>query len=133
MIYKNGSFIFKDISCNGIYESVVCIGNSNYIMLNFGSSNGVLDKSCLWKWSWPYKHEVHHQAPKGRDVWIVWARVEWCMWFFLGWIYQKGAFNRKCEIGDDLFDLIHTDICGPFRFATKHGEWYCVTFIDDFN
>ena len=30
-------------------------------------------------------------------------------------------------------DIIHSDVCGPFRYITRHGERYFVTFTDDFS
>ncbi|GKD38641.1 retrotransposon protein, putative, ty1-copia subclass, partial [Tanacetum coccineum] len=35
------------------------------------------------------------------------------------------------EVG--LLDLVHTDVCGPFRSATKDGNRYYVMFTDDFS
>ena len=36
------------------------------------------------------------------------------------------------ERQNDILELVHTDICGPLE-ATKHGEIYFATFIDDFS
>ena len=30
-------------------------------------------------------------------------------------------------------DLIHTDVCGPFKTATRDANRYYVTFIDDYS
>ncbi|GKB04021.1 retrotransposon protein, putative, ty1-copia subclass [Tanacetum coccineum] len=38
-----------------------------------------------------------------------------------------------CERGEGLLDLVHTDVCGPFRSATKDGKRYYVTFTDDYS
>ena len=45
----------------------------------------------------------------------------------------KAPFTGNCERGKDLLELIHTDVCGPFRSSTRHGERYFVTFTDDFS
>ena len=45
----------------------------------------------------------------------------------------KAPFIGNCERSKGLLDLIHTDVCGPFRSPTRHGERYFVTFIDDFS
>ncbi|KAJ9552489.1 hypothetical protein OSB04_016534 [Centaurea solstitialis] len=45
----------------------------------------------------------------------------------------KAPFTGTCERGKDLLDIVHTDVCGPFRSATRHGERYFVTFTDDFS
>ncbi|GJX11052.1 retrotransposon protein, putative, ty1-copia subclass [Tanacetum coccineum] len=45
----------------------------------------------------------------------------------------KSPFTGMCERGEGLLDLVHTDVCGPFRSATKDGKRYYVTFTDDFS
>ena len=48
LVYKNGCFIFKASPYKGEYESVVCVGEVDKILMNVGSFNSELDKSCLW-------------------------------------------------------------------------------------
>jgi len=31
----------------------------------------------------------------------------------------------------DVLELIHTDICGRFPTASRNGQQYFITFIDD--
>ncbi|GJU03854.1 retrotransposon protein, putative, ty1-copia subclass [Tanacetum coccineum] len=45
----------------------------------------------------------------------------------------KSSFTGTCERGEGLLDLVHTDVCGPFRSATKDGKRYYVTFTNDFS
>ncbi|KAJ9554356.1 hypothetical protein OSB04_018401 [Centaurea solstitialis] len=45
----------------------------------------------------------------------------------------KAPFTGTCERGKDLLDIVQTDVCGPFRSATRHGERYFVTFTNDFS
>ena len=45
----------------------------------------------------------------------------------------KAHFKGNMERGKDLLDLIHTDVCGPFRATTRNGERYFVTFTNDFS
>ena len=33
---------------------------------------------------------------------------------------------------NQLLEIIHTDICGPFDVPSFNGEKYFITFIDDF-
>lgn len=47
LVCKSGSFIFKFCPCNGVLESVICVGNSNNLMLNVGSSNYIYRKIVL--------------------------------------------------------------------------------------
>ena len=37
---------------------------------------------------------------------------------------------KRCN---DVLELIHTDICGPFPKATRNGHRYFITFIDDYS
>ena len=37
---------------------------------------------------------------------------------------------KRCN---DVLELIHTDICGPFPKATRNGDRYFITFIDDYS
>nr|GEU99737.1 hypothetical protein [Tanacetum cinerariifolium] len=46
---------------------------------------------------------------------------------------KKGSHSGSCESDEGLLDLVHTDVCGPFRSATKDGNHYYVTFTDDFS
>ena len=45
----------------------------------------------------------------------------------------KSPFTGSCERGEGLLDLIHTDVCGPFRSPTRDANRFCVTFTDDYN
>ncbi|GJV38045.1 putative RNA-directed DNA polymerase [Tanacetum coccineum] len=45
----------------------------------------------------------------------------------------KSPFTGSCERGEGLLDLVHTDVCGPFRSATKDGKRYYVMFTNDFS
>ncbi|GKD13752.1 hypothetical protein Tco_1198159 [Tanacetum coccineum] len=51
-------------------------------------------------------------------------------------VYSNGCFMFKaslckgsCERGEGLLDLVHTDVCGPFRSATEDGKRYYVTLL----
>ena len=55
-----------------------------------------------------------------------------CESFLLGEMI-KGAFIGHYERGKDFLDLIHKDVCGPFKSSTRHGERYFVTFSNDFS
>nr|GEY31549.1 retrotransposon protein, putative, Ty1-copia subclass [Tanacetum cinerariifolium] len=46
---------------------------------------------------------------------------------------KKGSHSGSCKRGEGLLDLVHTDVCRPFRSATKDGKRYYVTFTDDFS
>ncbi|GKD02187.1 retrotransposon protein, putative, ty1-copia subclass, partial [Tanacetum coccineum] len=51
-------------------------------------------------------------------------------------VYGKMArkpFTHVVERAKDLLELIHTDICGPFRIMSREGASYFITFTNDFN
>ena len=41
-------------------------------------------------------------------------------------------FNEKEGSTSKPLELIHTDLCGPTRKKSPHGEEYFILFIDDF-
>lgn len=43
----------------------------------------------------------------------------------------RAPFGRSESKTLGLFELVHTDVCGPFDVATMTGHRYFVTFIDD--
>ena len=50
-------------------------------------------------------------------------------------IKGKRTNERKlgAERAKDVLELIHTDICGPFPTVSWNGQWYFITFIDDYS
>ncbi|GKB34890.1 hypothetical protein Tco_0879832 [Tanacetum coccineum] len=126
LVYSNGCFMFKASPCKGIYETVECISNDGNMILNVGSSNE-LDKSKLWHSSWVRKQEMHYPTPKVWSVRIIdFKSDDVCESCLLGKM-TKSPFTGTCERGEGLLDLVHTDVCGPFRSATKDGKRYYVT------
>ncbi|KAJ9553892.1 hypothetical protein OSB04_017937 [Centaurea solstitialis] len=45
----------------------------------------------------------------------------------------KHPFNKDNERANDLLEIIHTDVCGPFSHGARGGYWYFITFTDDFS
>ncbi|GKB01139.1 putative RNA-directed DNA polymerase, partial [Tanacetum coccineum] len=132
LVYSNGCFVFKVSPCKGKYETAECIENGN-VILNVGSSNE-LDKSKLW-------HSCLGRVNKKRIAQLQKDRVlesfdfkldDVCESCLLGRM-TKSPFIGSCERGEGLLDLVHTDVCGPFRSATIDGKHYYVTFTNDFN
>nr|GFC04248.1 retrotransposon protein, putative, Ty1-copia subclass [Tanacetum cinerariifolium] len=51
-------------------------------------------------------------------------------------MYEKIArkpYIHQVERAKDLLELIHTDVCGPFKIMSRQGASYFVTFTDDFS
>ncbi|GKC47655.1 retrotransposon protein, putative, ty1-copia subclass, partial [Tanacetum coccineum] len=131
-VYSNGCFIFKASPCKGIYETVECISNNGNVILNVGSSNE-LDKSKLWHSHLGHinKKRIAQLQKDGVLESFDFKSDDVCESCLLGKM-TKSPFIGTCERGEGLLDLVHTDVCGPFRFATKDGKCYYVTFTDDF-
>ncbi|KAJ9544984.1 hypothetical protein OSB04_024691 [Centaurea solstitialis] len=45
----------------------------------------------------------------------------------------KQPFNKDNERANDLIEIIHTDVCGPFSHEARGGYRYFITFTDDFS
>ncbi|KAI3723576.1 hypothetical protein L2E82_35254 [Cichorium intybus] len=104
-VFKNGILIFTAYPCDGVYETVECVDNLGHSVNYIDSTSGV-EKACL-----------------SDDV------CESCL---LGKM-TKSPFKGSFERGKGLLDIIHTDVCGPFRSTTKDGTRFYVTFTDDFS
>ena len=133
LVYSNGCFIFKASPCKGIYETVECISDNGNVILNVGSSNE-LDKSKLWHSRLGHinKKRIAQLQKDGVLESFDLKSDDVCKSCLLGKM-TKSPFTGTCERGEGLLDLVHTDVCGPFRSATKDGKHYYVTFTDDFS
>ena len=45
----------------------------------------------------------------------------------------KRSFASKGHCANDLLELIHQDVCGPFNVHARGGCEYFFTFIDDYS
>nr|GEX96925.1 retrotransposon protein, putative, Ty1-copia subclass [Tanacetum cinerariifolium] len=45
----------------------------------------------------------------------------------------RKPFPHQVERAKDILGLIHNDVCGHFRFVSREGTSYFITFIDDFS
>lgn len=133
LVYSNDCFIFKASPCKGIYETVECISDNGNVILNVGSSNE-LDKSKLWHSRLGHinKKRIAQLQKDGVLESFDFKSDDVCESCLLGKM-TKSPFTGTCERGEGLLDLVHTDVCGPFRSATKDGNRYYVTFTDDFS
>ncbi|GJS16343.1 retrotransposon protein, putative, ty1-copia subclass [Tanacetum coccineum] len=139
--YENGDilvlfkwlFYFKNFSLQmAFYETVECIDNGN-VILNVGSSNE-LDKSKLWQSRLGHvnKKRIAQLQNDGVLESFDFKSDDVCESCLLGKM-TKSPFIGTCKRCEGLLDLVHTDVCGPFRSATKDGKHYYVTFTDDFS
>nr|GEV90185.1 retrotransposon protein, putative, Ty1-copia subclass [Tanacetum cinerariifolium] len=133
LVYSNGCFMFKASFWKCIYETVECISNDGNMILNVGLSNK-LDKSKLWHSRLGHinKKRIAQLQKDGVLESFNFKSDDVCESFLLGKM-TKSPFTRSCERGEGLLDLVHKDVCRPFRSATKDGKCYYVTFTDNFS
>ncbi|KAJ9554596.1 hypothetical protein OSB04_018641 [Centaurea solstitialis] len=132
LVYKDDLFVFKATPYNGVYESVVCDNNlSNVLAID---SSNELDDASLWHCRLGHinKKRIAQLQKDGVLESFDLKSNDGCESCLLGKM-TKSPFTGSLQRGEGLLDLIHTDVCGPFRSTTKDGNRYYVTFIDDYS
>ena len=131
--FFNGTFYFEALLCNGIYENVMVVDNLGNNVLHIDLSNG-LDKACLWHCRLGHvnKKRIAQLQKDGLLESFDLRHDEVCESCLLGKM-TKSPFTGTCERGEGLLDLIHTDVCGPFRSTTRDANRFYVTFTDDYS
>ncbi|KAJ9562116.1 hypothetical protein OSB04_007276 [Centaurea solstitialis] len=136
LVYKNNVLYFKANPCHGIYETSITVRDNRSSIYNVEStqSKNGLDKSYLWHCRLGHisKKRITKLQSDGILESFDHTSNDECESCLLGKM-TKAPFTGTCERGKDLLDIVHTDVCGPFRSATRHGERYFVTFTDDFS
>ena len=121
LVYKNEMFYFKASPCRGISETTVKLNDSS--IYNVGSSKDGLDKTYLWHCRLGHinkKRIAKLQLDGSLESFDITSYDE-CESCLLGKM-TKAPFTGNYERSKDLLELIHTDVCGPFRSPTRHGE-----------
>ncbi|KAJ9565695.1 hypothetical protein OSB04_001661 [Centaurea solstitialis] len=136
LVYKNNVLYFKANPCHGINETSIIVRDNRSSIYNVEStqSKNGLDKSYLWHCRLGHisKKRITKLQLDGILESFDHTSNDECESCLLGKM-TKASFTGTCERGKDLLDIVHTDVCGPFRSATRHGERYFVTFTDDFS
>jgi hypothetical protein len=126
ILSKNGIFVGKGYSCNGMYKLSIIINKNNV------DCAYIVDSSLMWHARLGYlnfkymKYMLKH-----------------------GLISYKQDVHDKCEIyieskirkklfpstnrNSQLLELIHSDVCELNGILTRGGKRYFITFIDDFS
>ncbi|CAH1446112.1 unnamed protein product [Lactuca virosa] len=128
--FNNVSF-FKALPCDGVYETVSVVDNlgNNVLCIDFSTS---LDKTSLWicRLGHVIKKRIGQLQKDGVLESFDLKSDDSCESCLLGKM-TKSPFTGTCARGEGLLDLIHTDVCGPFRTATRDANRFYVTFTDD--
>ncbi|KAI3780416.1 hypothetical protein L2E82_10397 [Cichorium intybus] len=132
-VFKNDVFIFNALPFDGVYESIVYVDNYGKGVLTIDSSSGV-EKACLWHCCLGHinKKRIAQLQKDGVLESFDLKSYDVCESCLLGKV-TKSPFKGSFERGEGLLDIIHTDVCGPFRTTTKDGTQFYVTFTDDFS
>ena len=130
-VYKNGVFVFEALPCDGVYETVTYVDSLGNSVLNIDLCNSV-DKACLWHCRLGHinKKRITQLQKDGVLESFDLKSDDVCKSCLLGKM-TKSPFTGSCERGEDLLDLIHKDVCGPFRTAKRDANRFYVTFTDD--
>ena len=132
LVYKDDLFVFKAVPCNGVYESVMCNNNLNNV-LAIDSANEE-DLASLWHCRLGHinKKRIAKLQKDGVLESFDLRSDDTCESCLLGKM-TKGSFGGSFEPSKGLLDVIHTDVCGPFRSTTKDDNRFYVTFTDDYS
>ncbi|KAI3524132.1 hypothetical protein L1887_02784 [Cichorium endivia] len=132
-VFQNGVSIFTALPCDGVYETVQCVDNLGHSVNHIDSSSGI-EKACLWHCRLGYinKKRIAQLQKDGVLESFDLKSDDVCESCILGKM-TKSPFKGSFERGEGLLDIIHTDVCGPFRSTTKDGTRFYVTFIDDYS
>ena len=113
------------------------VDNLGNDVLNIDSSNS-MDRASMWHCRLGHvnKKRIAQLQKNGVLESFDLRKDDTCESCLLGKM-TKSPFTGTCERGEDLLDLIYTDVCGAFKSATRditYIEQYLQkihTFIDD--
>ncbi|KAJ9546463.1 hypothetical protein OSB04_019006 [Centaurea solstitialis] len=105
--FKNDMFYFKATPSNGLYILNLQESNNEIYHIKLLQKGGLL----------------------GTFDFKPFSNCESC----LSGKMTKHPFNKDNERANDLLEIIHTDVCGPFSHEARGGYRYFITFTDDFS
>ncbi|GKA06632.1 retrotransposon protein, putative, ty1-copia subclass, partial [Tanacetum coccineum] len=136
-VSKNNIVYFSAIPRDGLYEIEISCSNTNdssmYVVSNKRAKLN-LDSSLLWHYRLGHisKKRIeklqHNELLNSIDI----ESLGKCVSCMSGKKARK-PYSHQVERAKDLFGLIHTDVCSPFRIVSRQGANYFVTFTDDFS
>ncbi|GJT92779.1 putative reverse transcriptase domain-containing protein [Tanacetum coccineum] len=133
LVYSNVVYCLKLLLAKANMKLMTKYYHNVMLIIKYGSSNE-LDKSKLYHSRLGHINKKHITQLRKDGVLELFnfKYDDVCESCLLGKM-TKSPFTRSCERGEGLLDLVHTNVCGPFRFATKDRKHYYVTFTNDFN
>nr|GEW37040.1 hypothetical protein [Tanacetum cinerariifolium] len=136
-VSRNDVLYFNDIPSNGIYEIDMSNSVPNVNTIYNVSNKRVkhnLDSTYLWQCrlahiskkrirKLQYDRLLKSMDDESFDQYVS------CL---SGKMTRK-SFLHRSKRATDLFGLIHSDVCGPLRHASRQGASYFITFTDDYS
>ncbi|CAH1418453.1 unnamed protein product [Lactuca virosa] len=115
---------FHALPCDGVYETVLVVDNLGNNVLHIDSSTS-LDKASLWHCRLGHvdKNRIGQLQKAGVLESFDLKSDDSCKSCLLGKM-TKSPFTGTCARGEGLLDLIHTDVCGPFKTATRDASCF---------
>ncbi|GJX38839.1 retrotransposon protein, putative, ty1-copia subclass [Tanacetum coccineum] len=122
---------------DGIYEIDLHNSNANnssmYVVSN-KRAKLILDSTLLWHCHLGHisKKQIDKLQHDGLLNSTGLESFDKCVSCLSGKMARK-PYSHQVERAKDLLELIHTDVCGPFRTVSRQGASYFVTFTNDFS
>ncbi|GJX03394.1 zinc finger, CCHC-type containing protein [Tanacetum coccineum] len=136
-VSRNNLIYFNAILRDDIYETILSSSDTNdssmYVVSNKRAKLN-LDSALLWHFrlghiSKKRIKKLQHDGLLGSTDIKSFEKCVSCMSEKMG----KRPYSHQVERATDLLGLIHTNVCGPFKFMSRHRAYYFVTFTDDFS
>ncbi|KAJ9566849.1 hypothetical protein OSB04_002815 [Centaurea solstitialis] len=131
--FKNDMFYFKATPSNGLY--ILNLQESNNEIYHISKrSKDIEDQTYLWHCRLGHINKKRVELLQkggllGTFDFKPFSNCESC----LSGKMTKHPFNKDNERANDLLEIIHTDVCGPFSHEARGGYRYFITFTDDFS
>ncbi|KAJ9563088.1 hypothetical protein OSB04_008248 [Centaurea solstitialis] len=131
--FKNDMFYFKATPSNGLY--ILNLQESNNEIYHISKrSKDIEDQTYLWHCRLGHINKKRVELLQkggllGTFDFKPFSNCESCLTGKM----TKHPFNKDNERANDLLEIIHTDVCGPFSHEARGGYRYFITFTDDFS
>ncbi|KAJ9544092.1 LOW QUALITY PROTEIN: hypothetical protein OSB04_023799 [Centaurea solstitialis] len=131
--FKSDMFYFKATPSNGLY--ILNLQESNNEIYHISKrSKDIEDQTYLWHCRLGHINKKRVELLQkggllGTFDFKPFSNSESC----LSGKMTKHPFNKDNERANDLLEIIHTDVCGPFSHEARGGYRYFITFTDDFS
>ncbi|GKE70063.1 retrotransposon protein, putative, ty1-copia subclass, partial [Tanacetum coccineum] len=136
-VSRNNLIYFNAILQDDIYKIILSsfnINDSSIYDVSNKRDKLNLDSALLWHCRLRHvskKHIEKLQNDRLLDSTDI-KSFEKCVPYMSGKMARK-PYSHQVERAKDLLGLIHTDACSPFKIMSRQGDYYFVTFSDDFS